>query len=61
MIFIKATSQPAILCARVGAIKGTDNVLLTLHVLGIIPLNFACCTHPTHENRQVRTALRLFQ
>ena len=29
-----------------------------LHVLGIIPLNFACCTHPTHENRYVRTPLK---
>ena len=51
---MKATSQLVILCARVGTIRGTDNVLPAKdgrHVLGIIPLNFACCRHPMHENR----------
>ena len=45
-------------------IKGTDNVLPAkrknrpgLYVLVIITLNFACCAHPTHENRQVTSGL----
>ena len=29
-----------------------------LYFLVIIPLNFALCAHPTHENRQVRSSLK---
>ena len=32
----------------------------SLHVVVIIPLNFACCTHPAHENHQVRSSLIVY-
>ena len=59
---LKATSHSAIFCACVYAIKDSDDVSpakdgSAMHVLVIIPLKFACCTHPTHENCQVRSSL----